>query len=262
MNKPREPRAGEKLNAQEAKAYVDYLYSTLAKAAHEKIHNGPFMSQLRDGTLPLPVIRQYFKNWGHFSMEVNGLDAVSYYTHLPFFVRNFDLLGPFCAKVADRLISPKAPGHVLLLLQTAEAFGLSRKEMLEDPYLPAARAVNDFCHKIFIDGSIAELWGLHVYEESLSRWMGEWYTALTAKYGLTREQAIYFSTREKSEADSSNQGAVDDKMGGGGFNRTVLERVLQDQIEFRAGYTIEYCALTMIELHGQMQQAAMDNPYP
>ena len=105
MNKPREPRAGEKLNAQEAQAYVDYLYSTLAKAAHEKIHNGPFMSQLRDGTLPLPVIRQYFKNWGHFSMEANGLDAVSYYTHLPFFVRNFDLLGPFCAKVADRLIS-------------------------------------------------------------------------------------------------------------------------------------------------------------
>jgi len=173
VNKPREPRAGEKLSAQEAKAYVEYLYLTLAKASHEKIDNGPFMSQLRDGTLPLPVIRQYFKNWGHFSMEANGLDAVSYYTHLPFFVRNFDLLGPFCAKVAERLISPKAPGHVLLLLQTAEALGLSRKEMLEDPYLPAARAINDFCHKIFIDGSIAELWGLHVCEESLSRWMGE-----------------------------------------------------------------------------------------
>ena len=262
MNKPREPRAGEKLSAQEAKAYVEYLYLTLAKASHEKIHNGPFMSQLRDGTLPLSVIRQYFKNWGHFSMEANGLDAVSYYTHLPFFVRNFDLLGPFCAKVADRLIYPKAPGHVLLLLQTAEALGLSRKEMLEDPYLPAARAINDFCHKIFIDGSIAELWGLHVCEESLSRWMGEWYTALTAKYGFIREQALYFSTREKAEADSGNLGAVDDKMGGGGFNRTVLERVLQDQLEFRAGYTIEYCALTMIELHAQMLQAAMDNPYP
>ena len=63
VNKPREPRAGEKLSAQEAKAYVEYLYSTLAKASHEKIHNGPFMRQLRDGTLPLPVIRQYFKNW-------------------------------------------------------------------------------------------------------------------------------------------------------------------------------------------------------
>jgi hypothetical protein len=42
----------------------------------------------------------------------------------------------------------------------------------------------------------------------------------------------------------------------------VLERVLQEELEFRAGYTIEYCALTMVELHAQMQQAAIDNPYP
>jgi pyrroloquinoline quinone (PQQ) biosynthesis protein C len=262
VNKPREPRAGEKLSAQEARAYVDYLYSIASKASHEKIHNGDFMSQLRAGTLPLPVIRQFFKNWGHFSMELNGLDAVSYYTHLPFFVRNFELLGPFCAKVADKLISPKAPGHVLMLLQTAEVLGLSRKEILEDPYLPAARAINDFCHKVFIDGSIAELWGLHVFEESLSHWTGEWYSALTTKYGFTREQAIYFSTCEKAEVDSSNLGAGDDKMGGCGFNRTVLERVLQDKLEFRAGYTIEYCALTMVELYAQMEQAAIDNPYP
>jgi pyrroloquinoline quinone (PQQ) biosynthesis protein C len=262
VNKPREPRAGDKLSVQEARTYVDYLYSTLAKASHERIHNGPFMTQLRDGTLPLPVIRQFFKNWGHFSMELNGLDAVSYYTHLPFFVRNFDLLGPFCAKVADKLIYPKAPGNVLLLLQTAEALGLNRKEMLEDPYLPAARAINDFCHKIFIDGSIAELWGLHVFEESLSHWMSDWYTALTTKYGLAREQAIYFSTHGAADIESRNLPAGDNKIVGGGFNRTVLERVLQDQIEFRAGYTIEYCGLTMIDLHAQMQQAAMDNPYP
>ena len=261
MNKPREPRAGEKLTAQEAKAYVDYLYSTASKASQERIHNGHFMTQLRAGTLPLAVIRQFFKNWGHFSMELNGLDAVSYYTHLPFFVRNFELLGPFCAKVADKLISPKAPGQVLLLLQTAERLGLTRKEMLEEPYLPAARAINDFCHKVFIDGSIAELWGLHVFEETLSRWMGEWYTALTTKYGFAGEQAIYFSSREAGR-NSQNLRAGDDGVSGSGFNRTVLERVLQDKIEFRAGYTIEYCALTMIELHAQMKQAAIDNPYP
>src|SRR5262245_65349977 len=86
---PREPKAGEKFSAEEAKAYVDYLYTTLYKAWHEKIHNSHFMSQLREGKLPMPIIRQFFKNWGHFSMEVNALNAVSYYTHLPFFVRNF-----------------------------------------------------------------------------------------------------------------------------------------------------------------------------
>jgi thiaminase len=100
----REPRAGEKLSEPEAKAYVDHLYSTLYKYAHEKVYKGAFMTQLREGKLPLPVMRQFFKNWGHFSLEVNALNAVSYYTHLPFFVRNFDLLGPFSAKIADDLI--------------------------------------------------------------------------------------------------------------------------------------------------------------
>ena len=31
MSKPREPKGGEKLTAEEAKEYVDYLYSTLYK---------------------------------------------------------------------------------------------------------------------------------------------------------------------------------------------------------------------------------------
>ena len=131
----------------------------LFRSWKEKIQSGPFMTQLRAGKLPMPVIRQFFKNWGRFSLEVNGLNAVSYYIHLPFFVHNFDLLGPFCAKIADELISPKAPGHVLVLVKTAERMGLTRQEVLEDPFLPEARAINDFCHKIFIDGSIVELWG-------------------------------------------------------------------------------------------------------
>src|SRR4029079_11612614 len=83
------PQAGEKLSESQAKAYVDYLYATLYKYAHEKIYKGAFMTQLREGKRPLPVMRQFFKNWGHFSLEVNALNAVSYYTHLPFFVRHF-----------------------------------------------------------------------------------------------------------------------------------------------------------------------------
>ena len=117
------------MTSQEAKAYVDYLYAKMYERWKEKIQSGPFMTQLRAGKLPMPVMRQFFKNWGRFSLEVNGLNAVSYYTHLPFFVHNFDLLGPFCAKIADELISPKAPGHVLVLVKTAEAMGLSRQEI-------------------------------------------------------------------------------------------------------------------------------------
>ena len=38
MDKPREPKAGEKMTEAYAKAYVDYLYTSLYKAWHEKIH--------------------------------------------------------------------------------------------------------------------------------------------------------------------------------------------------------------------------------
>jgi hypothetical protein len=42
----------------------------------------------------------------------------------------------------------------------------------------------------------------------------------------------------------------------------VLTRALQDGVESRTGYSMEYCALTMIDLHAQMKQAALDHPYP
>ena len=259
-----EIKPGKKLSPKEAKAYVDCLYNKMYEHWKEKIHNGPFMSQLRAGKLAMPVIRQFFKNWGRFSLEVNGLNAVSYHLHLPFFVHHYDLLAPFCAKVADELISPKPPGHVLVLLQTGEAMGLSRKEILEDPFLPGARAINDFSHKIFLDGSIAELWGLHVFEESLSYWSGEWFNALTTHYGFSRGQAVYFSAHEEADLGSHPLGeSATEAMGHGPFNRRVLQRCLEDgRTESRAGYSMEYCALTMIDLHAQMKRAATENPYP
>ncbi len=264
MSTLKEPRSGEKMTAAEAKSYVDHLYSTMYAHWKKKIQAGPFMTELRAGKLPLPVIRRFFKNWGRFSLEVNGLNAVSYYIHLPFFVRNFDLLGPLCAKIADELISPKPPGHVLVLLKTGEAMRLTRQEILEDPFLPEARAINDFTHKIFMDGSIAELWGLHVFEESLSHWSGEWFKALTTHYGFTKSQAVYFSTHEEADLEPHALGDTGaEVMGHGAFNRTILERVLQDgNVDFRAGYSMEYCALAMIDLHAQMKRAAMENPYP
>ncbi len=69
MSSLREPRAGEKLSEPEAKAYVDHLYSTLYKYAHEKIYKGAFMTQLREGKLPLPVT-------AFFRSELRSLGAV------------------------------------------------------------------------------------------------------------------------------------------------------------------------------------------
>lgn len=259
-----EPRTGQKMTTAEATAYVEHLYSQMYARWEPKIKKHPFMLQLHEGKLPMPVIRQFFRNWGRFALEVNALNAQSYHTHLAFFVRNYDLLGPFSAKIADELISPKPPGHVLVLMETAAAMGLGRQEVLEEPYLAEARAINDFCHKVFIDGSIAELWGLHVFEESLAYWSGEWFKALTTHYHFTKEQAVYFSTHEEADLEPHALGDSDEEaMGHGTFNRTVLQRLLEEgQVEYRAGYSLEYCALTMVDLHAAMMRAAMENPYP
>ena len=157
------------MTSQEAKAYVDYLYAKMYERWKEKIQSGPFMTQLRAGKLSLPVIRQFFKNWGRFSLEVNGLNAVSYYTHLPFVVHNFDLLD------------------------------------------------------------------MHVFEESLTHWSGERLRALTAHYGFTREQAIYFFTHEEADLEPHALGEGGEKATGHGtFNRTVLQCLLEDgKVEFR-----------------------------
>src|SRR5919199_505750 len=98
----------------EAKAYVDRLYDELHCHWQKRIGHGRFMTQLREGTLPRGSIRRFFKDWGIFSVEVVALNAVSYYVHLPFFIRNYDLLPAFTEKIAEELISPKPPGHTCI----------------------------------------------------------------------------------------------------------------------------------------------------
>ena len=115
------------MKSQQAKAFVDNLYKDVHAHWEKTINHGEFMTRLREGRLPLPCLRRFFKDWGLFSIEVVALNAVSYHVHLPFFVDNFDLLGPLCDKVAEELISPKPPGHILILLETANALGLSKE---------------------------------------------------------------------------------------------------------------------------------------
>ena len=80
------------------------------------------------------------------------------------------------------------------------------------------------------------------------------YKALTTHYGLSREQAVYFSTHE--EADLKEHDGV---MGHGSFRRLVLKTLLEDGMaQVRPGYTLEYCGLTAVDLHGVCLNAAFD----
>jgi pyrroloquinoline quinone (PQQ) biosynthesis protein C len=167
-------------------------------------------------------------------------------------------LPAFTDKIAEELIAPKPPGHTLILLETANALGLSKPELFEQPASAAGRAISDYCRRVFQDGSIAELWALHTFEETLGHWSKQWADALTTHYGLSRRDVIYFTAH--AEADLIQH---QDHMGHGPLNRMILQRIFeQDLTSIKLGYALEYCAYTMVDLHSLMEMNAIDNPYP
>jgi hypothetical protein len=249
------PKLGVKMSPDEAKAFVHELNQRVLQRWNERVTKGPFMGPFLRGTLPLSAIKLFFRNWGNFTVEINTLIAASYHKHIGFFKRHADLLGPFGAKVADEFIHPKPPGHVLVMLQTAEAFGLSKDEVLREPMLPESRAILDFKRALLWEGTVAEWWFSMLTEEPIGHWAAAWFKALTTHYGFSRQQAVYFSTHEEADLAEHDDGV----MGHGSFNRLVMQRILEDgYADVREGYTLEYCALASVDLYGVMHRAAVE----
>jgi pyrroloquinoline quinone (PQQ) biosynthesis protein C len=249
------PQLGVKMNSDDAKAFVAALNGKVIQRWEERVTKGPFMSRFIEGQLPIPAIKLFFKNWGNFTVEINTLIAASYHKHIGFFKRHSDLLGPFGAKIADEFIHPKPPGHVLVMLQTAEAFGLSAEEVLRQPMLPEARAILDFKRALLWEGTVAEWWFSMLTEEPIGHWAAAWFKALTSHYGFSRQQAVYFSTHEEADLKEHDDGV----MGHGSFNRMVMQRILEDgYADVREGYTLEYCAIASVDLYGVMHRAAVE----
>ncbi len=248
------PELGVKMSAGEARSFVDGLNQKVIRRWEERITQGPFMRPFSDGRLPLSAVKLFFKNWGAFTIEINTLIAASYHKHIGFFKRHPDLLAPFGAKIADELIHPKPPGHALVMIETAEAFGLTKEEILCEPMLPEARAILDFKRSLLWEGTVAEWWFSMLTEEPIGHWSALWFKILTTRYGFTRRQAIYFSTHREADLEEHNQ-----VMGHGSFNRLVMQRILEDgYADTRAGYTLEYCALASVDLYGVMHRAAVE----
>jgi pyrroloquinoline quinone (PQQ) biosynthesis protein C len=249
------PQLGVKMNSDDAKAFVAALNGKVIQRWEERVTKGPFMSRFIEGQLPIPAIKLFFKNWGNFTVEINTLIAASYHKHIGFFKRHSDLLGPFGAKIADEFIHPKPPGHVLVMLQTAEAFGLNAEEGLRQPMLPEARAILDFKRALLWEGTVAEWWFSMLTEEPIGHWAAAWFKALTTHYGFSRQQAVYFSTHEEADLKEHDGGV----MGHGSFNRMVMQRILEDgYADVREGYTLEYCAIASVDLYGVMHRAAVE----
>ncbi len=242
------------MNSAEAKATVDDIYNRVAQRWQERVTCSPFMEQLRVGALPKAAFRMFYKNWGSYTIEINTLEAVTYHKHISFFRKHRDLMAAMALKLADELIHPEPPGHIHVVLQTAKTLGISEDEIFLSPMLAEFRAKIDYFRSIVWEGTMAEFYAAGATEEQFGYWAGELFKYLTTHYGLSREDAVYFSLHE--EADLKEHDGV---MGHGTFRRQVLQRLLEDGMaDVRTGYSLEYCAVTAIDLHGQILQAALD----
>jgi hypothetical protein len=164
-------------------------------------------------------------------------------------------MGPMAQKLADELIHPKPPGHVHVVVQTAKALGIAEDEIFLAPMLAEFRAKIDFKRSILWEGTVAEFYAAGATEEQTGYWSADFFRALTAHYGLTPEDAVYFSTHEEADLKEHADGV----MGHGSFRRLVLQRLLEDDAaHVRPGFTLEYCGMTAVDLHGVILQAALD----
>jgi pyrroloquinoline quinone (PQQ) biosynthesis protein C len=245
-----------KFDRAEAKTFVDEHYKKVAARWKERVTNSAFMEKLRAGTLPRAALRLFFKNWGAYTIEINTVEAASYHKHIHFFRKHRDLMASMAQKLADELIHPEPPGHVHVVIETAKALGISEEEIFLSPMLAEFRAKIDFKRSILWEGTVAEFYAAGATEEQTGYWSVDFFKALTTHYGLTREEAIYFSTHEEADLKEHADGV----MGHGSFRRLVLQRLLEDGMaDARPGYSLEYCGLTAVDLHGVILQAALDN---
>jgi hypothetical protein len=118
---------------------------------------------------------------------------------------------------------------------------------LLSPMLPEARALPDFHRTLINDGQIQEYWFSVLWEHAFGNSCLDFFKALTLHYGLTAQQAEYFSKHH--EADTMDHL---DRKAHGEVTQTVLVRLLQQGIIERPGYSAEYCAVTPADLNALM----------
>ena len=243
------------LSEQEAQAYVEALYRKAGQRWQERVREGEFMQRFAAGTLPREVLALFFTNWGAYTIEINTIVACAYHKFLHFFKQHPDLMAAMGEKIADEFMHPKPPGHVLIMMQTAEALGVTREEVCSQPIMAELRGKLDFARAVLYEGTAAEWFALGAGEEMIGYWSGECFEILTSKYGFTPEQAIYFSKHHEADLEEHDEGV----MGHGQFNRTTLQRLLESgQAWERATYGMEYCALTFIDLHGLLMRSTLE----
>lgn len=236
---------GLEISTEEAAVkFVEGLYRRMMERAEAKISRGRFMHGLANGTLPFEAVRVFWLNWHQFVSVINNFIQVTYHTHYPFFLRYApDLLAPFAAKVADEIVHPEPPGHMLLVWKQGEIFGLTREQMIEYEMLPGCRGYGDFRRGILHEGTMAEWWASIATEVYVGHWAGAFREGLYT-FGYTDQRLPYFRTHEEADL-KIHEGGVPAH---GEFNKQVLIRLLATgHGQTRPGYSLDYCTRTSVD---------------
>jgi pyrroloquinoline quinone (PQQ) biosynthesis protein C len=245
---------GSALSDDEAKKAVQHLYDVTFDVCDRYVTKGQFITELSAGTLPPEALRIFWLNWSGFVSEINNFIQCAYQRHLGFFKQHIDLLTPFADKVADELIHPRAPGHLLVVWEQGEVFGISRDEMLNYEMLPECRAMLDWHRGLLYEGTLIEFWAAIVYEEYIGHW-AKMFREGMATMGYASERAPYFHTHEEADL-VPHEGGV---MGHGEFNRAVIERLhTTGNLQHRPGLSAGYCARLGPYYFGKFHQACLD----
>lgn len=246
---------GKPMSKEEADRYIEALYQKMHERWKVKVTQGLFMKRLQEGSLPIEAIRLYYRNWAAFVMTINTLGLAVYYKQIDFLKKDLKLMGLFASKLVDEFGKPEPPGHILVLVRTGMALGLTEREVLESPQLPAARALGDF-HRVAVwDGGIGDYWASVVWEEAMGYFSRDWREALTNKYQLNLDDVVYYTTHYEADLKEHAGTAAHSSIVKG-----VLGYLLEHgYVDERVGFGLEYCAVTPVDLNAVMLQGVLDS---
>lgn len=243
--------AGERPSPSEVKDYIAAMRADMDARCATQLTNCEFMRDLQDGRLPKEALVEFWLNWHGFVAEINNIIQCAYQRHLGFFKRNVDLLEFFADKIADELIHPKPPGHILVVWKQGEIFGLTRQQMIDYEMIPECRAFIDWFRGLLYEGTTAEFWSALVLEEYIGHWARMFRLGMEKMGYSGKDQAPYFHTHE--EADLVEHEGV---MAHGELNWTVLERLLAGgYTDFRPGFSPVYAMRSSIALFALFHNA-------
>ena len=246
---------GRKFSKEEAKSFTQGLLRKMYKRWDEKVFHRPFMRDLTAGKLPMEAIKLFWKHWYSYPVEINNFHLMIYLRHMGFFSRHTELLGPYVGKISDELVNPKIPGHIEVLVEQGEVFGLSRDDMVNCEVFPECRALTEYARGLVYEGTMIEWWARSLNEEMFGHWSKAWREALLGKYGFRDEQLHYFQVHE--EADLVEHDGV---MGHGEVAQRIFEAMLQDGLVWtRPGWSPEYACLTNADYVGLFHEGVYQN---